>query len=117
VPGESGDAIASAERLIDEYRVAGADGRGLDLPYGISASISADRIDVSADCVVLAWSYRFESGRLITQRVPAKSCKRALTPEEQTIAAAFDSATSVAVTASNAYEFSGGGHSVTLFTQ
>jgi hypothetical protein len=110
-------AIASADRLVGEYRIAGADGQGIDLPYGIAATITADRIRVNADCFTLEWSYRFERAALATRRVPAKSCRRSLTPEEQAIAQAFDAATTVMLTEANGYEFVGGGHSVTLFTQ
>jgi hypothetical protein len=110
-------AITSAERLIGEYRVAGADGKGIDLPYGIAASISADRIHITADCVNLEWSYRLAAGALTTGREPTRGCRRALTPDEQAIATAFDAATAVALTEANGYRFSGGGHSVTLFTQ
>lgn len=109
--------IASVERLAGEYRIAGVDGRDIDLPYGITASISGDRIEIQADCVRLAWSYRFAGPTIETGRVPVKSCRRALTAEEEALATAFDAATSVTLTPSNGYEFGGSGHSVTLFTQ
>jgi hypothetical protein len=110
-------AILKAERLVGEYRIAGADGRSIDLPYGVTASISADRIHVTADCINLEWSYRLAGAGLATRRVPTESCARGLAPLEQAIAEAFDHATAVALNKANGYEFSGGGHSVTLFTQ
>ena len=83
----------------------------------MSASIAADRIDVTSDCIRFAWSYRFESGVVTTERVPRPSCRRALLPEEEAIAAAFDNAGMVRRTPANAVEFSGGGRSVTMFGQ
>jgi hypothetical protein len=117
VPPSTGAQILAAERLIGEYRVAGADGREIALPYGITASITPEHIHLTADCVNLEWSYRLEGGRLTTQRAPSESCARGLTAGEQAVVQAFDVATTVARTPSNGYEFAGGGHSVTLFTQ
>ena len=111
------DLIASAESLAGEYRVAAVDGADINLPHGISASIAADRINVTSDCIRFAWSYRFESGVVTTERVPRPSCRRALLPEEEAIAAAFDNAGMVRRTPANAVEFSGGGRSVTMFGQ
>jgi hypothetical protein len=45
------------------------------------------------------------------------SCRRALLPEEDAIAAAFDNAGMVRRTPANGIEFTGGGHSVLLFSQ
>ena len=105
--------ITATADLAGEYRVAGVDGQGIDLPYGISASISGDRIHVTADCVNMAWSYRFENGALATERVPVESCARGLTREEQAIAEAFDTATAVVLNRANGFEFTGDGSSVT----
>lgn len=111
------DIVASPESLAGEYRVAGVDGADIDLPHGISAVIGPDRIDLTSDCIRLAWSYRFEEGVLATERVPVPSCRRALLPQEEAIAAAFDAAGVVRRTPANGMEFSGGEHSVTLFSQ
>jgi hypothetical protein len=109
--------IASGDELVGEYRIAGADDRAVDLPYGMTASISADRIHVTAECINLEWAYRLTAGVLSTRRVTTEGCARGLAPVEQAIADAFDQATAVALNKANGYEFSGGGHSVTLFTQ
>lgn len=113
----SRNAIASAERLAGEYRIAGVDGRDINLPYGITASISGDRIEVQADCVRLAWSYRFEGARLVTRGTPVAGCRRGLTPEEEGVRAAFEAAEAVRRLPSNGIEFSGGRRSVLLFSQ
>lgn len=116
-PPPSSDAIASSERLAGEYRVAGVDGQGIDLPYGITASISDETIHVTADCINMAWSYHFDGGALATERVPVEGCARGLTPSETAIVLAFDAADTVSLNPANGYKFAGGGHSITLFTQ
>ena len=110
------NAVAAAE-LPGEYRVAGVDGADINLPYGISASIREGRIHVVSDCVNLAWDYTYANGELETTRVPVESCARGLTREEEAIAAALESAEQAVRTPANGIELSGGGHSVTLFSQ
>ena len=114
---EPSDAIVYAVRLAGEYRIAGVDDAPIDLPYGITASISADRIHVVADCINAAWSYRFDGPRLVTERVPVEGCARGLTPQEEAVIAAFDTASSVSINRANGRDFTGGGHKVTLFSQ
>ena len=113
--GEAGG-ITAAE-LTGEYRIAGVDGGGINLPHGITASIGADRIDVTSQCVEMAWSYRLEGAGLATTSIPVVTCDRGRYPEEEAIAAAFSAAREVERTASNGLRFSGGGRSVTLFSQ
>jgi hypothetical protein len=113
-PGEN---LTEAAALVGEYRVAGVDGAGIDLPHGVAARISADRIEVSAGCLQWAWSYVLEAGRLITERLPSTSCRRALLPQEQALAEAFDAAQGVRRTPANGIEFSGAGRWVLLFSQ
>lgn len=115
---EEGEAegITAAE-LTGEYRIAGVDGGDINLPHGITASIGADRIDVTSGCVEMAWSYRLEGAGLTTTSIPVVTCDRGRYPEEEAIAAAFSAAREVERTASNGLRFSGGGRSVTLFSQ
>ena len=55
-PTESaGDLIVTPEQLAGEYRVAGVGGEGIDLPYGITASITGDTIHLTAECVNIEW--------------------------------------------------------------
>lgn len=110
-------AIAEVEALAGEYRVAGADGQDIDLPHGITVTIDAETIRVNASCVNFAWTYRFDGTRFVTQTLPVTSCRRGLFPEEEAVQAAFDAAEAVARLPSNGIEFSGGGHSVVLFSQ
>ena len=109
--------VAAAPALAGEYRVAGIDGSEIDLPHAVTASIDSQRIHLTSDCINLAWSYRFEGEALTTERVPVEGCGRGFAPVEQELLAAFDAADTVARTPANAIEFSGGGHSVTLFSQ
>lgn len=116
-PVATGDRILSPERLAGEYRVAGVGGQGIDLPYGISASISADRILLTADCVNVEWAYLLVDGKMQTARVPTEGCARTLNDTEAALVEAFDGAERVSVGRANGYEFSGRGPSATLFTQ
>jgi hypothetical protein len=110
-------AITDAAALVGEYRVAGVGGQDINLPHGITASISDGGIHVVSDCVNLSWSWSFEGARLVTERVPVEGCGRGLLPEEDAIAAAFDEATAVVRTPSNGIEFTGENGSVLLFSQ
>lgn len=116
-PAGNGRAITEAEALAGEYRIAGADDQDIDLPHGITATIDAETIRVNASCVNFAWTYRFDGTRFVTETLPAISCERGLFPEEEAVQAAFDAAEAVARLPSNGIEFSGGGHSVVLFSQ
>lgn len=109
--------IASSEALAGEYRVAGIDGGDVDLPHGITAAITGDRIDVQSDCIRFAWSYRFEDRLLVTEQAPVASCRRALLPEERALSEAVEAADVVRRTPANGIELSGSGRSVTLFSQ
>ena len=117
-PSEAGgDRILSPERLAGEYRVAGVGGQGIDLPYGISASITQDRIRLTADCVNVEWAYLLVDGKMQTARVPVEGCARGLNDTEEALVEAFDGAERVARTPANGYEFAGRGPTATLFTQ
>lgn len=116
-PSDTGEAIASPEQLTGEYRVAGVGGDEIDLPYGITASITPETIRITADCVNVEWGYILVDGRMQTARVPVEGCARGLTDVEAALVEAFDGAERVTRNASNGYEFSGRGPTATLFTQ
>ena len=109
--------IASSDALAGDYRVAGIDGADVNLPHGITASIADERIDVQSGCIRFAWTYRFEEQLLVTEQAPVASCRRALLPEERTLAEAMEAADVVRRTPANGIEFSGSGHSLLLFGQ
>ena len=116
-PAPSGN-VVSPEQLAGEYRVAGVAGQDLNLPYGITASVTADTIHLTADCVNVEWGYTLDAdGSLSTLRVPTEGCARGLNEVEEALVEAFDGAERVSRTASNGYEFSGRGPTATLFTQ
>jgi hypothetical protein len=116
-PAESGEPILSPERLAGEYRVAGVGGEGIDLPYGISVSITHDRLHLTADCVNVEWAYLLVDGKMQTARVPTEGCARGLNDTEEALVEAFDGTERVARTPANGYEFTGRGPTATLFTQ
>lgn len=108
---------APAMAIAGEYRVAGIDGQDINQPHGITASISADRIHVTADCLNFGWSYTLQGSSIITKRVPVEGCARGLTAAEEALVAAFDRASIVARTPANALELRAPGHTATLFSQ
>ena len=110
-------AVAPAFAIPGEYRIAGVNGQDINQPYAITASISGDRIHVTADCINLGWSYTMQGAAIGTKRVAVEGCGRGLTRAEEAVVAAFDAAKTVARTPSNAIEFRAPGHTVTLFSQ
>jgi hypothetical protein len=118
IPDEADSSIiAISDALAGEYRVAGVDGQDVNLPHGITASITDDRIEVQSDCIRFAWSYRFEDRLLVTEQAPVASCRRALLPEERALSEAVEAADIVRRTPANGIELSGSGRSVTLLGQ
>ncbi|MEO6387972.1 MAG: META domain-containing protein [Croceibacterium sp.] len=116
-PAPAGDPDISAAQLVGEYRVAGVGGESIDLPHAITLSLSSDRITLVADCVNAVWGYHLERGSLATKRLPVMSCQRGLMAQEQAVFAALDGATRIVHLPSGAYEVSGQGPSLTIFTQ
>ena len=110
-PAPSGN-VVSPEQLAGEYRVAGVAGRDINLPYGITASVTADTIHLA-----ISEELPDELSLLATLRVPTEGCARGLNEVEEALVEAFDGAERVSRTASNGYEFSGRGPTATLFTQ
>ena len=70
-----------------------------------------------SDCVNLVWNYTLADGLLTTETAPSEGCARGFDSTEKALLSAFDIADEVKRTPDNAVEFSGGGHSVTLFSQ
>ena len=110
--------VTDLDALVGEYRVAGVDGKDIDLPHGITARIDDTGVIVESGCVKLSWVWFFEDGRLVTEQLFARdSCGRKLLPEEEAIVAAFNGAAHVARTPANGIEFSGENGAVLLFGQ
>lgn len=107
--------------LVGEYRVAGIDGEALDLPFAMTLSIDERSIVNEGVCGGDAWDYRLEGSELELTRTrrPDPECLATVRvyPEVLHLPAAIDAATRAERTPSNAIELSGGGHSVTLYSQ
>ena len=119
-PAQSRDvstAAAAPASLVGEWRVAGVDGQSIDLPHAITMSVDASRVLVVSDCVNLAWSYRYEGGRMIPERVAQESCARGLYPVEEALVGLFSAPANVRRTESNGIEIAGPQHSATIFSQ
>lgn len=113
--------LAAVPSLAGEYRVAGIDGKPLDLPYGLALSISPQRIVFEAPCNGYAWTYRLEGKRLILDQTarPDAACLATARIHHSVfdLAEAIGAATHVGRDSSNAVILAGGGHSVTLYSQ
>lgn len=123
------NAIKSVGALLGEYRVAGIDGEPLDTDFGIAVSIDGPVLSYEPTCLGFVWNMRFDqAGALFMARDPRFGpevqpdgsvipCMTGVPPEYAQLGEAFDAATMVQVTPENGLRFSGGGRSVTLFSQ
>ncbi|RPF71200.1 hypothetical protein [Aurantiacibacter spongiae] len=116
-PGAPADRSDRVTMIAGEYRVAGVDGAEVDLPHAITLSIDDATIRFVSDCVTGTWRYAFEGDLLATRGVSEEACERAPYPAEEGLQAAFDAGGSFVRTPANALLFTGGRHTVTLFSQ
>ena len=103
--------------LAGEWRVAGIGDEEINLPHGITASVSRDRITITSSCVVLGWRYTYADGRLHTEALPGQGCERTLDATEQRLLQAITQATGARTTPANGVELYGTGEGVLLFSQ
>ena len=118
-------------RLTGEYRVAGIDGTEVGGGIGIALTVTDKLIWFDPRCAGFNWTYTFADGKLTTDRpqkprpagapytatISAPVCKIGVHPEQQRLATALDAVTKAERTPSNGIELTGGGHSVTLYSQ
>lgn len=113
--------LASVGTLIGEYRVAGINDAEIDAPIGLTLSISDRRIRFDGPCGEAEWDYQLTGTRLRTSRVasPNPDCLGTGRSHNLTIAlaGALDAARQASRTPSNGIALSGGGQSVTLYSQ
>ena len=125
---EPAPAAETPASLVGEYRVAGIDGTEVGGGIGIGLSITESEIYYEPRCAGFDWSYTYGDGELSTERPgtpgprltagpQAPVCEVAVHPEKQRLATALDAVTRAERTPSNGIELSGGGHSVTLYSQ
>lgn len=107
--------------LVGEYRVAGINDATIDAPIGLALSISKRQIAFDGPCGEAAWAYQLAGTRLRTVRIayPDLDClgKARVHNLAIAMAGALDSATQASRTPSNGIQLSGGGRSVTLYSQ
>ena len=128
--GDAPDMTAPAS-LEGEYRVAGIDGAEVGGGIGIALTVTDKLIWFDPRCAGFNWTYTYAGGKLTTDRPQkprppgapytagpmAPVCKIGVHPEQQRLATALDAVTATRRTPSNGIELSGGGHSVTLYSQ
>jgi hypothetical protein len=124
-------AVSALASLAGEYRVAGIDGTEVGGGIGLALSVTDTLIWFDPRCAGFSWTYTYSGGRLTTDRPQkprspgaplvagpgAATCRIAVHPEQQRLATALDAVTSARRTPSNGIELTGGGHSVTLYSQ
>ena len=124
--------LTSVGDLLGEYRVAGIDDRELAGDTGIALSVDGPLLSYEPTCAGFVWTVDFEGEALKLERfrepapevkpgeipVPPRAlCAIGLLPEWQQLAGALDAVTRAERTPANAIRLSGGGRSVTLFSQ
>ena len=123
-----GDPVASSGELAGEYRLAGIDGEAFAAEFGIAISITEAAISYEPKCLGFAWTYELSDGDFKATPDPrygpqrhadgsVTTCLPAVSQEYRELARAIDAATRAERTPQNAVQLSGGGRSVTLFSQ
>jgi hypothetical protein len=116
---------------VGHYRVAGIDGSEVAGEIGIALTVTERMLAFEPSCAGFRWTYTYAEGALATdrpQKVPAPGapltarrmapvCRIAVHPEQERLARALDAVTQARRTPSNAIALTGGGHSVTLYSQ
>lgn len=101
--------------------MAGINDAEIDAPIGLTLSISDRRIRFDGPCGEAEWDYQLTGTRLRTSRVasPNPDCLGTGRSHNLTIAlaGALDAARQASRTPSNGIALSGGGQSVTLYSQ
>ena len=113
----------NASDIAGEWRVAGVNGGEVNQSNGITASITDKTILINSGCVNMVYSYTLSNGTFsaaLGQDVggkPVMSCMRGLSDTENAIGDAIQKADTAKKDASNALVLSGGGTSLSLYTQ
>lgn len=130
--GAQSDTNEARGPLAGEWRVAGIDGEPLDESYGIALSGDEDELWWEPRCANQQRTYELQGSAIsfgpapsddlprTVNGVPAPpplACTIGLPPRLSDIFRALDAATTAERTPSNGILISGGGHSVTLFSQ
>lgn len=123
-----GVVITAVGDLVGQYRVAGVDDAELPNGEAIALSIDGPMLSFEPTCAGFVWGISFDGDVLNTQRYgmanapapgesPPPVCAVAISAGQSALAQTLDAATRAERTPSNAIRLSGGGHSVTLYTQ
>jgi hypothetical protein len=112
--------------LAGEWRVAGVDGQPFDENYGLALSADGSQVWWAPRCAGFVRSYRIEGMGVRFEPAPPPAassgspspvCQIGIPSRLNDVFAALDSAERVVRTPANAIEISGGGRSLTLFSQ
>lgn len=121
-------APAPAPKTLEgAWRVAGIDGASLDEPYGIALTADSGEIWWEPRCAGMVLGYTIAGNDFSTgsrtstppaaSSTPAPVCTVALPPRLHEVTRALRAADRIEITPSNGILISGGGHSLTLYSQ
>ena len=119
-PSLAAPSPAAPTTLAGEWRVAGIDGAPFDEPFGLALSADARLVWMEPRCAGVARSYRITAGRIAFGPDPAarnEVCAIGMPPRTEEVLRALDAAETIRRTPQNGIEISGGGRSLTLFSQ
>lgn len=121
--------MPAVDTLAGEWRVAGIDGEPFDQDYGIALSATENEIWWEPRCAGIVRRYRIEGDRVTMllpeppsaheglPRPPPAVCTIGVPVGVERVFGALDAAEMITRTPQNGIELSGGGHSLTLFSQ
>ena len=115
----SGRAVSDSKAIVGEWRVAGVDGRAIDQPFAITASILPQEIHAVSQCVRWRWRADIRDGKaqLISIAPAEPPCARTRSGEETAFERAMSAARFAVRRGDGSLVFAGPAGEVTLFTQ
>ena len=119
-PSLAAPSPAGPTTLAGEWRVAGIDGAPFDEPFGLALSADARLVWMEPRCAGVARSYRISGARIAFAPDPNarnEVCAIGMPPRTEDVLRALDAADTIRRTPQNGIELSGGGRSLTLFSQ
>ena len=108
---------ATQSGLVGQWRVSTIDGKALELPEGVTATIDPSTIHVGSGCIQMAWKYTDTGGVLATSPAPVVSCRRGYFPQETLISQVLSDRVQMSYPGQGSIELSANGHRLVLFRQ
>lgn len=114
---ELDEAPVAPPAIEGAYRLAGVNGKDVDMPWGMAVEIDGDTIVLTSQCIRAEWTYQWQGDTLVTRSVPAPTCRRGHHEAEAGAIAVFGAGGKARWTPQNGLLITGSGGSLTLFSQ